>query len=131
MPTIRISDIGDDGCLAFDLAELLALIGDQAAKSSWVCSVESVVPKTGAKYLDRALVGTHTFPGAVLVQLASNTLQILEGTFRAFRLGEHSPWVTLEAFDTTWWEVSSHDTVLLESISSHFKNVETRASNDG
>ena len=134
MPTVRISDLGEDGCLAFDLADLLSLLGDAAAESRWVCTVEAIVSKPGVKYLDWALAGKHVYEGAVLFQLANNTLQVHDGRFEAFREGDDSPWVTLEAFDTTWWEVSSQDAKLVDSIRGKFKCVENRgatSSRDG
>jgi hypothetical protein len=131
MPTLRITDQDDAGCLAFDLFELLQLIGEPAVGSRWRCSVEALIPKPGVDNLGAALSGDHVYDGAVLLQLAGKTLQIHDGLFEAFRSGETAPWLILEAFDTTWWEVSSQDSSVLESIRNNFESVETRSNGRG
>ena len=52
----------------------------------------------------------HTRPQ--LLALASETLQVIDGVFEAFRHGERSPWIKLEAIDSTY-SFHSDDEVLL------------------
>ncbi|HYM61704.1 MAG TPA: hypothetical protein VEZ11_12535 [Thermoanaerobaculia bacterium] len=121
--TLRISDLAE-GILAFGLADLLEILGEAAVKSTWRCEVGEFVPKPGVKYLREAWDAMAVVDGAILFQVAANTLQVCSGRFEAFATGSPHPWLTLEAFESTWWEITSTDEDTLLAIEPCFKSVE-------
>ena len=107
---IRISDYTEQGVLAFDLADLLVLLGDSARTSRWRCSVEACISaEHGRPYLEDAYNKPDALTGTELLGLARETLQVIDGTFEAFHHGENTPWIKLVAFDSTYWEVFALD----------------------
>lgn len=125
MPGIRIRDLTERGFLAFDLADLLGVLGQQARESSWRCSVEDCISTEGAHpNLADAYNSPSGLTGPQLLALASETRQVIDGVFEAFRHGERSPWLKLEAIDSTYWEVSAENPARLSVFQSRFADVE-------
>jgi hypothetical protein len=56
---------------------------------------------------------------------------VIDGVFEAFHCGENIPWIKLEAFDSSYWEVVSPDPAELSRFESHFRDVERIAEGDG
>jgi hypothetical protein len=125
MPGIRIRDLTERGFLAFDLADLLDLLGDPARTSIWRCSVEECISSENARpYLEDAYNTPQTLTGAELAALARETRQVIDGRFEAFRRGANTPWIRLEAIDSTCWEVFAPDSTDLSRLELHFREVE-------
>jgi hypothetical protein len=123
---IRIHDRTDDDELAFDLAELLACIGERARASRWSCSVGECIARDDARFdLERAYGAPAGVSGTELFALASETLQIVDGVFEAFRAGERQPWLKLEAIDSTYWEVFAAKADDLALLRDRFSEVES------
>jgi len=122
MTTVRITDL-DGVSLAFDLRELLDVLGDNGVKATWRCQVSDFVPASGARHLPTAYEAATNIVGAILYQIAAQTLQIIDGRFVAMREGEAEPWVILTAVDSTWWEVTTNDPAVLKAIAGRFRAV--------
>jgi len=103
--------------LSFDLRELLDVLGDNGVGATWHCTVGDFVPGKGSKYLPAAYDAATAVPGAILYQIASQTLQIIDGRFTAMREGASEPWVILEAVDSSFWEVTTEDQQVIEAMS--------------
>jgi hypothetical protein len=132
MPGLRIHDENRQGVLAFDLADLLELLGDAARTSTWRCSVyEYISIETARAYLQDAYNTPKVLTGTELLALAGETRQVIDGVFEAFHCGENIPWIKLEAFDSSYWEVVSPDPAELSRFESHFRDVERIAEGDG
>jgi hypothetical protein len=125
MPGIRIRDLTEQGFLAFDLADLLQVLGDSARTSAWRCSVEECIALENARpHLQEAYNTREALTGTELFTLARETLQVIDGAFEAFHDGEKNPWIKLEAIDSSYWEVFARDSLELSRFESHFRAVE-------
>ena len=114
MKTLRISDVEEGRYLAFDLRDLLQVLGERAAAARWVCSVEECIGvEDNASYrLEEQYNNPAGVSGTRLCELAEGTRQVIDGIFEAFEDVESSPWIKLEAVDSTYWEVTAADAVL-------------------
>jgi hypothetical protein len=125
MAGIRIHDRSEEHVLAFDLEDLLGALGEDAERSEWRCSIGECIPKDGARPdLEDAYGSGIRLPGSQLLALASETLQIVDGVFEAFRPGERRLWLKLEAIDTTYWEVFAAEAADLAAFRRRFTEVE-------
>ena len=125
MPGLRIRDMSDRGFLEFDLADLLAVIGEPARRSRWRCSVEECISLENARRnLEAAYNSPSGLSGRKLLALAAETSQVIDGVFRAFHPGDDAPWIRLEAIDSTYWEVFATDSGRLAPFESRFRDVE-------
>lgn len=109
--------------LGFDLPEILAALGPGVAGCTWgirdlnyISEVDEDVP-----VLERGLV--EPVSGSDLLSGLGALTQVIDGRFSAVD-GAGTPWVTLLAVDSSWWEVESEDATALESIRHRFTNVE-------
>jgi len=124
MPTIRIRDLRS-GCLAFDLADLLELLGDALYSSRWRCSVDECISAPGARPdLEATYNQRDWLSGAEIIELARETSQVIDGHFEAFTESNAEPWVTFEAIDSSYWELSAPTSDVLAQFESHFQSVE-------
>lgn len=125
MAGIRIHDRTEEQVLAFDLEDLLEGLGKDAELSAWKCSVGDCIAKEGARPdLEDAYDSTVRLSGSELRALASETLQVVDGVFEAFRPGERHPWIRLEAVDSTYWEVFAANAADLAPLRLRFSEVE-------
>jgi hypothetical protein len=126
MAGVRIHDRTEEDVLAFDLAELLQALGKQAQLSSWKCNVGECIAQHGAR---PDLEDAYNSPGGIsgddLLALASETLQVADGVFEAFRPGERRPWIKLEAVDSTYWEAFAAEPSDLSALRLRFSEVES------
>lgn len=122
MPTIRIKNL-DEGHLAFDLKDLIDLLGINALKSLWKCNVEEAI----AKDLPLDLIPVYNVPkgidGQTIAKLASITRQVIDGCFEAYDLHSSDPWIRLAAVDSTYWEIWAKNGNHLEPFRKRFSDV--------
>ena len=124
MSGIRIRDL-TEGFLAFDLIDLLEILGDSVVASSWRCSVEECISADNARpNLEDAYNAGERLAGMELLALARETRQVIDGTFEAFHPGEDAAWITLSAVDSSYWEVFTADWFQLSRFEAHFRDVE-------
>jgi hypothetical protein len=111
MKTLRISDL-EAGYLAFDLRELLEVLGERSVAARWVCRVEETVSFDGYSsiQLEEQYNNPGGMSGARLYRLAKGTRQVIDGVFEAFEGA--SLWVKLVAVDSSYWEVTADDDAL-------------------
>lgn len=126
MAAIRIHDLTDEHVLAFDLAEILESLGKQAELSRWKCNVGECIAHDGARPdLEDAYNAPAGISGPEILVLASETLQVVDGVFEAFRPGERQPWIRLEAVDSSYWEVFAASPADLSPLRLRFAEVES------
>ena len=123
MPIIRIKDM-NDGCLAFDLEDLLELLGGQALQSVWRCKAEEAISKALPINLANTFNVHEGHDGLTFKKLASETRQVIDGVFEAFNLQSEIPWVRLEVIDSSYWEVWATDENFLKPFRARFTDVE-------
>src|SRR5262245_43390510 len=124
MHGIRIRDL-KEGVLAFDLVDLLEVLGLSVRSSTWKCNVEWCISVEDARpNLEAAYNASKRLTGTQLLTLAAETRQIIDGSFEAFRPGEDGPWIALEAIDSTYWEVRSSDERELTAFKARFEKVQ-------
>ena len=123
MPTLRIKDLSEDSYLAFDLRDLLRVLGDATMDLWWKCTVDECIPVEGMPSLEDRFNKPAVIKGGDLLVLAASTRQVIDGIFEGFQSGSNIPWVKLEAIDSSYWEVTANDGVL-ERFHDHFHDVE-------
>jgi hypothetical protein len=116
MRTLRISD-ETDGYLAFDLRELLELLGERVVASRWVCAVEECRAEEPLTMIAKYNV-PEGIDGKQIIRLAAVTRQVVDGVFAGFDDAEPEPWVRLAAIDSSYWEVTAAENVLLPLVAS-------------
>lgn len=132
MAGIRIHDRTEEQVLAFDLEDLLEGLGKDAELSAWKCGVGDCISKEDARPdLEDAYNSPVRLSGSELRALASETLQVVDGVFEAFRPGERRPWIRLEAVDSTYWEVFAANPADLAPLRLRFSEVEEIEEGDG
>ena len=79
MTGIRIRDL-TGGLLAFDLIDLLEILGDSVVASSWRCSVEECISADHARpNLEDAYNAGERLMGTHILALARETRQVIDG----------------------------------------------------
>lgn len=123
MKGICISD--DDGrkTLAFDLRDLLRLVGDDAISYYWeINHVECL--GVGAQLMHDASDSDLWVPGSQLLLMAQDVYQIIDGDFKGYRAEvSPEPWIVFRAIDSSYYDVLSDNLSLLEFIRQQFHHV--------
>lgn len=138
MMTVRIHDL-TEGVLSLDLRDLLHLLGPHALESTWVVSpvklsystpdhidfIEDTFEATGqgAGQLEEYARNRSVVSGTVLSDLAKTTVQVIWGEFTAFLPTQEKLWVAIRAIDSSFFEVSTEDTMVIDRIKATYKNV--------
>jgi hypothetical protein len=120
---VTITDSSPDcRVLGFDLIDILRLLEPKAVDSEWEISA---VECTGiaAEKLQRLVDLRTRIPGQILMELAGNLMQIIDGEFIGYRKGDEHPWIIIRAVDSTAFDVESEDKNVLTCMKQHFKNV--------
>lgn len=122
MPGVTITDRKDGNVLAVDLVDILHQIGSLAEESEWeISEVECL--GTAADKLHQLADTNVRIPGDILLQLAANLIQVIDGVFIGYRNRESQPWIVIEAVDSSAYDVESEDEAVLEQMRQHFKQV--------
>jgi hypothetical protein len=107
--------------LSFDLKEIFVAIGDSVLSSTWRCyDVECTGENAGELY--KVSDEEQNISGDELLRVVSGIDQTIDGEFEAF-YGEGEPWLVVKAVDSSWFEVWSHDTEILERVRKSFREV--------
>jgi hypothetical protein len=135
MTTLRIYDLGEGRVLALDLRDLVDLFAPRSLEASWTVSAVSVghstatidqfeaVPQGGDDHLQALATSGAPVSGAILSQYAHETRQVIWGQFVGKLPGQMDAWITIRAIDSTFYEVTTSDEVILAKIRSTYKNV--------
>jgi hypothetical protein len=107
--------------LAVDLRHVLSTLGRRALGSDW--RVREVWAEGDSKAELESFDGSELVPGSRLATLAQNAYQIIDGEFTAFESGQDVPWVVVEAVDSAYYAVRSHEPAILAQFRSAFHEV--------
>jgi hypothetical protein len=135
MATLRIYDLREGRVLALDLRDLVDLFAPRSLEASWTVSPVSVghstptvnqfeaVPRGDDDHLKALAVSGAPVSGAILSQYAHETRQVIWGQFVGALPEQMDAWITIRAIDSTFYEVTTSDEVILAKIRSTYKNV--------
>lgn len=123
MHGITISDTDERDVLAFDLADILRLLGAEATSSRWRLAGVEAMGGCAADELHRLSEAGTPIEGRRLLELASQVSQVIDGSFEAFRAAEESPWLVIEADDSSYYHVQTTDEHILQPLRASFHQV--------
>ncbi len=122
MNGIMIKDLEPNrNALAVDLRHVLSALGSRALNSEW--RVLEVWAEGTAQSEFESFDGSELISGQRLATLACNVRQVIDGEFSAFEHGNKSPWVVIEAVDSTYYTVRSDEATILAKVRSAFVDV--------
>jgi hypothetical protein len=122
MQGITITARTEDNLLAVDLIDILRLLGSDVEGNSWeISQVECV--GSDAEALHQIADSETRVSGMKLFEIASNLMQVIYGTFKAYRLGESIPWIVIRAVDSSAYDVETQDEAVLDRIRNSFTQV--------
>jgi hypothetical protein len=134
MPAIRLFP-HHGGVLTFDLKEVLAALGPIGLALYWTVGdvdthgehSDATFDATGrgAVALEKLAVSGERINGSRLTKIAESVRQVIWGEFKGYedKLSD-APRVVVVAFDSSWWEIQSEETTLLDRAAKAFKDVE-------
>ena len=119
---VSISDKDDRCILTFDLIDLVKLLEPFLVDSRWICSNVEAVGETAGE-LDSTAV--KNIDSKTLKRISSGLIQVIDGTFTAFRSGQQHPWLVIRAVDSAAYDIETDDRRVIDTISKRFQNVIT------
>jgi hypothetical protein len=123
MRGVTITDSTQEGrFLATDLIDILRLLGSQGVNAEWEITGVECVGAGAADELHRLGEARGRVPGGILLKLAAEVTQVIDGVFAGYRNGATHPWVVIRAVDSTAYDVESDDEAVLARIRQHFPN---------
>jgi hypothetical protein len=139
MTTLRIYDYRDSGVLALDLRDLIDLLAPSSLEAIWTVSPVNLYSVQLGRAVDEFMISELGEPGKgkleqfaasgspvsghALSVAASEVSQVIWGQFTATLPEQSDEWVVIRAIDSTFYEVTSSDEVLLRTIRSTYKDV--------
>jgi hypothetical protein len=108
--------------LKFDLKEIFSAIGEPVRVSTWRCHNVECTGENAQRLYEVSEKG-ESVSGKELVQIVAGIFQTIDGEFEAYRDGKEDPWLVVNAVDSSWFEVLSVDSAVLERIRSSFQHV--------
>jgi hypothetical protein len=129
MRGIEIRDLSPHGYLAFDLRDILALLGERVIRSRWRAVGVRATGKQrseGETELEDLSKARSWIEGEHLKRLAHEDVQqVIHGEFTGFDQGRETkdPWVVISAVRSTYYVVYSPDPTVLQAIRVAFKDV--------
>ena len=125
MQGLKIKDLKQTelgGFLNFDLEEIFSAIGNPVIVSTWRCHNVECTGENAERLYELSEEG-ESVSGKELVEIVAGIFQTIDGEFEAYRDGKEDPWLVVNAVDSSWFEVFSVDSAVLESIKSSFQDV--------
>jgi hypothetical protein len=77
----------------------------------------------GAAALEQLARSGERVSGVRLEKIARKVKQVIWGEFNGYEDSSENPWVTVIAFDSSWYEIQSADATALDRIRSAFRQV--------
>ena len=109
----------------FDLAEVLAALGQRARDCVWRGrNIQYVSRDERDVAAMQSLAEGWEVSGTDLLDGIAQVLQVVDGQFEATVPGGESPSVVIRAIDSSWWEVLSDDAEVQVAIRRRFRVVE-------
>jgi hypothetical protein len=137
--TLRIYDLRDGRVLALDLRDLIDLLAPRSLEASWTVSPVNVEYPTlgrsidqfemtgpgrsGEDQLELFAASGSSISGLMLAEYAHATSQVIWGQFVATLPEQTDAWVVIRAIDSTFYEVTTSDDMVLAKIRSAYKDV--------
>jgi hypothetical protein len=139
MITLRIYDYNLNGALALDLRDLVDLLAPRSLEASWVVSpVRMEHPDLGRSWDEFMMTGPgqpgqdllevlaangSSVSGVTFSEAAQAAQQVIWGQFVATLPEQKDAWVLIRAIDSTFYEVTTSDEMVLVKIRSAYKDV--------
>ena len=127
MAKLRIHD-SDGGFLGFDLRDILRALAPQSLAAVWAIrspdESDFAATGTGGLHLEQLADSSTRIDGSKLLDLADDTVQVIWGDFHgALASDPDRAWLTIRAFDSSFFEIETSDQTALASIKSSFRDV--------
>ena len=131
MPTVTINDL-DGGVLAFDLRDVLRVLAPSSERATWTITHpdESPFEATGgaAPRLEKLAETSAQIGGSELLALADDTQQVIWGDFTGVLPdAPDQEWLTIRAFDSSFFEVTTSDLAAIAKLKTRFRDVRVAA----
>jgi len=112
------------GALAFDLRDILLVLGDDGERSKWTVKGVECLGGDAAVALHSASEKCEVLAGSRLRALAHDVVQTVDGEFSAYLPNEDAAWITIRAVDSAAFDVETDREDILSAIRAHFDHVE-------
>lgn len=127
MKGVKIQDkkesSGGGSILNVYLKDILPLLGERVLTSNWRCWNLYYLEKIDEEWYSNK-DKTMKISGAELVKFSESVGQIIDGIFEARGEGETKhPWLKIVFFDSSWAEVWSSKSWVIEKVREQFKDV--------
>ena len=106
----------------FDLKDILSTVGERVIESRWRCRDLWVLANFD-EHPDSYRISRLKISGDELMKMASKIYQTIDGRFEARGEGAaKNPWLIIVAFDSSWFEVWSSKSWVIEKIKTNFQD---------
>jgi len=127
MTRLTIHDL-DGGVLAFDLRDVIRVLAPRSLAATWTITSpeESSFEATGVggQRLEELAGAAARIAGDELLVIADDIVQVIWGYFvGALPDDPHQEWLTIRAFDSSFYEVETSDADAVEKVKSRFSDV--------
>jgi hypothetical protein len=113
--SLKIADVTPSGGLAFDLIDIVSLLGDRALKSHWTArDVWTVQEGDDGQFEDMCERGVQ-IPGNQFSNALKKVMQVIDGRFEAFDADSKEPWVIVEAIDSSYFVLRAESDILSQA----------------
>lgn len=120
--SIKIADLRASGALAFDLIDLIALLGERALVSAWRASEVWTVQEGDNGRFEELCESGRPIAGADFVAALKPVIQVIDGRFEAFEAGDKEPWAVVEAIDSSYFLLHAEEDVI-QKAHARFRSV--------
>ena len=110
--------------LAFDLRDILAVLGADAARSRWSVQDVECLGADAADALHEASDRHEVLDGARLADLAQRVDQVIEGQFSGRLPDDETDWIVIRAVDSSAYDVLTDRADVLAQLRARFRRVE-------
>ena len=122
MRGITISDSTPDGFLDVNLIDILEIIAPAISTTQWqITNLECL--GTTAEKLEQLADDKQLISSELLLQLATEITQIVDGKFQGYFLNENQPWLIIAAVDSSAYDVETVDENILNQIRQQFQQI--------
>ena len=122
MRGITISDSTPDGFLAVNLIDILEIIAPAIATTQWrITNLECL--GTTAEKLYEITDNWQLISSKLLLELAAEITQVIDGKFQGYLLNENQPWLIITAVDSSTYDVETVDENILNQIRQQFQQI--------
>jgi hypothetical protein len=126
--TLMLHDLDDRRVLAFDLRDILRALAPSSLKARWmlISPNESSFEAMGKGGLRLEALADRSIEigGDELLAITDDTVQVIWGEFvGVLPEGADRQWLTVRAFDSSFYEITTSDQVSIAKIKARFRDV--------